>query len=318
MKRTWPILSYHDAKDTYQTWHLWTQIIGKIKLVKLPWINHSWHVTLVVTPTGLTTGSLPDVQQSFQIDFNLIHHQLHITTQNGQSRQFGLPGLSVAGFYQQVLAALGELGLEASINTVPNEMEEAIPFDQDTEHKTYIPQQAAAFHQALLLAQDLLTQFRAGFLGKCSPVHFFWGGFDLAVTRFSGRKAPRHPGGVPHLPDWVAQEAYSHEVSSCGFWPGNAAFPAAAFYAYSYPEPPGYKDATVAPQGAYYHPELREFILPYELVQQSRDPEKAVLDFLHSTYGAAADLAHWDRENLEADNLEQQQKSIQQAPASPE
>jgi hypothetical protein len=149
-------------------------------------------------------------------------------------------------------------------------------------------------------------------------VHFFWGGFDLAVTRFSGRKAPRHPGGVPHLPDWVAQEAYSHEVSSCGFWPGNAAFPAAAFYAYSYPEPPGYKDAPVAPQGAYYHPDLGEFILPYELVQQSRDPEKAVLDFLHTTYEAAADLAHWDRENLEAGNLEQRVKAIQQAPASPE
>jgi hypothetical protein len=299
MKTTWPVLSYADAKDTYQTWHLWTQIVGKIKLSKLPWTNHSWHVTYQVTPTGLTTLSLPDEQQPFQIDFNILHHQLIILTQSGQSRQFGLEGLSVADFYKKVLEALRDLGIEATINPVPNEMEVAIPFDQDTNHKTYIPEQAAAFHQALLLAYQVLTRFRAGFVGKCSPVHFFWGAFDLAVSRFSGRKAPPHPGGVPHLPDWVAQEAYSHEVSSCGFWPGNEFFPEAAFYAYCYPEPEGFKDARVAPAAAYYHEALREFILPYDKVQQSPDPEKAIMDFLQSTYEAAADLARWDRENLE-------------------
>jgi hypothetical protein len=299
MKSTWPILSYKDAQATYETWHLWTQIIGKIKLAKLPWINHSWHVTYQVTPTGLTTLSLPDEQQAFQIDFNLIHHQLIITTHSGDSRQFNLAGLSVAGFYRQVLAALQELGIEAHIHPVPNELEVAIPFDQDTIHNTYMPEQAAAFHQALLRAQEVLTQFRAGFLGKCSPVHFFWGAFDLAVSRFSGRKAPPHPGGVPHLPDWVAQEAYSHEVSSCGFWPGNANLPEAAFYAYCYPEPAGFKNAPVAPAAAYYHEGLREFLLPYQQVQQSPDPEKTVLNFLQSTYEAAADLAAWDRDNLE-------------------
>jgi Family of unknown function (DUF5996) len=299
MNATWPILSYKDAKETYETWHLWTQIIGKIKLAKLPWINHSWHVTFLVTPTGLTTLSLPDEQQPFQIDFNIIHHQLMISTQSGESRQFGLAGLSVADFYSQVLEALQELGIAATINPVPNELEVAIPFDQDTTHKTYIPEQAAAFHQALLLSQEVLTRFRARFVGKCSPVHFFWGGFDLAVSRFSGRKAPKHPGGVPHLPDWVAQEAYSHEVCSCGFWPGNELLPEAAFYTYIYPEPEGFKDARVEPAAAYYHEDLREFILPYEKVRQSPDPEKALMDFLQSTYEAAADLAHWDRENLE-------------------
>jgi hypothetical protein len=299
MKKAWPILSYKDARETYETWQLWTQIIGKIKLAKLPWINHSWHVTLQLTPTGLTTLALPDEQQSFQIDFDLIHHQLLVTTQSGESRQFGLAGLSVAGFYEKVLQTLKHLGIEAVINPMPNELAVAIPFHQDTIHNTYIPAQAAAFHQALLLAHHLLTRFRARFLGKCSPVHFFWGACDLAVSRFSGRTAPVHPGGVPHLPDWVVQEAYSHEVSSCGFWPGNESLPEAAFYAYIYPEPAGFKQAAVEPLEAYYHQGLQEFILPYEKARQSPDPEKTVMDFLQSTYQAAADLAGWDRDHLE-------------------
>lgn len=317
MKTSWPALSYPDARDTYMTWHLWTQIIGKIKLTKMPWINHSWHVTLQVTPTGLTTGTLPDETQPFQIDFDVRHHRLLISTQSGESREFDLPGLSVADFYRKVLGGLRELGIEADINPVPNEMEAVIPFDQDNTHKTYIPQQAAAFHQALLQAQELLTRFRAGYLGKCSPVHFFWGAFDLAVTRFSGRQAPKHPGGVPHLPDWVAQEAYSHEVSSCGFWPGNEALPEAAFYAYSYPEPEGLPDAPIAPAQAYYHQTLREFILPYEKVRQLADPEKAVMDFLQSTYEAGARLAGWDRESLEAPDWRQQAQAFRKGPAIP-
>lgn len=309
MKTSWPALSYPDARETYLTWHLWTQIIGKIKLRKMPWTNHSWHVTLQVTPTGLTTGTLPDETKPFQIDFDVLNHQLLISTTGGESRRFDLPGLSVADFYHQVLGNLQELGIEVHIHPLPNEMEEVIPFDQDHTHHTYIPEQALAIHQALLQAQQMLTRFRAGFLGKCSPVHFFWGAFDLAVTRFSGRKAPAHPGGVPHLPDWVAREAYSHEVSSCGFWPGNEVLPEAAFYAYCYPEPEGFAQASVAPAAAYYHPTLREFILPYEKVRQLPDPEKAVMDFLQSTYEAGARLAGWDRESLEAPDWERQARS---------
>ncbi|PRY16545.1 hypothetical protein CLV24_101392 [Pontibacter ummariensis] len=299
MKTSWPTLSYAEAKETYKTLHLWTQIIGKIKLAKQPWINHSWHITLFVTPTGLTTADIPDDEQHFQADFNFIRHQLEIKTSEGQVRSFRLEGLSVADFYAKVMGSLRELKIEANINLIPNEMEEVIPFDQDHIHATYTPEHAAALHQALLQAQDVLSQFRAEFKGKCSPVHFFWGSFDLAVSRFSGREAPQHPGGVPHLPDWVAQEAYSHEVCSCGFWPGNEAVPFAAFYSYIYPAPEGFERASVQPDKAYYHQELGEFILPYEAVQQAQDPSSTLLAFLRSTYEAAAELGQWDRKSLE-------------------
>ncbi len=299
MRAVWPLLSFDEAKETYETIHLWTQIIGKIKLSKMPWVNHSWHVTLSVTPTGLTTAALADGEQHFQIELDLLQHHLHIETSKGQSRSFPLVALSVAGCYDKLMKALQELHIQVAIKTIPNELENPIPLDKDYTHATYNPMHATALHQVLLQAQKVMTQFRAAFKGKCSPVHFFWGSFDLAVSRFSGRTAPKHPGGVPNLPDWVAQEAYSHEVSSCGFWPGSEAVPFAAFYAYIYPEPEGYSKAIVKPEGAYYHPVLREFVLPYDALQTAQDPEGALLAFLQSTYAAAADLAKWDRPALE-------------------
>ncbi|QCR22530.1 DUF5996 family protein [Pontibacter sp. SGAir0037] len=301
MKSSWPVLSYAEAKPTYETIHLWTQVVGKIKLSKMPWLNHSWHVTLQVTPTGLSTSGITDGNNHFQIDFDFVDHKLKIRNHLGQHRQFQLQGISVADFYKKVLQGLEELQIKAEINKTPCELIDSIPFDQDYTHNTYHAEHAAALHRALLEMQNVFQKFRAGFKGKCSPVHFFWGAADLAVTRFSGRRAPKHPGGVPNLPDWVAQEAYSHEVSSCGFWPGSEPVNYPAFYSYAYPEPAGFKEAPVEPEAAFYHPELGEFILPYDAVRQAEDPEKALLQFLHSTYSAAADLAEWDREALELD-----------------
>jgi hypothetical protein len=300
MKTSWPELNYHASKNTLETLHLWSQIVGKIKLEMQPWVNHSWHVTLSVTPTGLTTGDLSDQKQHFQVDLDLVRHRLSIKTSAGQNRSFELGNMSVAEFYSKVMQALAEVGVNVTIYKVPCELENPVPFDEDQTHKTYNPEQATALHQAFLHAQKVLRQFRSEFRGKCSPVHFFWGSFDLAVSRFSGRTAPKHPGGVPGLPDWVAQEAYSHEVSSCGFWPGNEALPEAAFYSYIYPEPTGYRTASVKPEQAYFHETLGEFILPYEAVRNAKDPDAMLLDFLHSTYEAAANLAQWDREALEA------------------
>ena len=299
MKRTWPELSYAEAKETYTTVLLWTQIVGKIKMVNLPWINHAWHVTLLVTPTGLTTAAIPHQNQHFQIDFNFKSHHLIISCFSGKSRQFSLQNISVAAFYHLTFKFLAELDIHVQINAIPNELEKVIAFPDDTVHATYQTESVERLHQALLLSQDVLTRFRAQFIGKCSPVHFFWGGFDLAVSRFSGRRAPQHPGGVPHLPDWVAQEAYSHEVCSCGFWPGNEAYPEAAYYAYIYPEPTGLSEAAITPAAAYYNSTLREFILPYKAVQQAKDPEQTLHSFLQSTYVAAATLAKWDRDALE-------------------
>jgi hypothetical protein len=299
MSSAWPKLNYDNAKETYEALLYWTQIVGKIRLGKTPWINHSWHVPLYVTPKGLTTSDIGDKDIHFQIDFNFIDHKLEITTDKGTSRSFGLEGLCVADFYGNIFNALSELNIEAIIRPVPNEVMVAIPFPENTAGFRYDAEEIARFHKALLNANSIFTKFRAGFSGKCSPVHFFWGADDLAVTRFSGRRAPKHPGGVPNLPDRVAEEAYSHEVSSAGFWPGNAMFPQAAFYSYIYPEPPGFKEAQIQPSAAYYHKDMGEYILPYDAVQQSDDPEQMVLDFLHTTYSAAADLAGWDRKDLE-------------------
>lgn len=310
MKTTWPTLSFKEAQKTYETLHLWTQIAGKIRLIKTPWINHSWHVTLYVTPSGLTTSDMVDGEKHFQLDFDFIRHQLQLKTSAGETHSIDLKeGLSVAGCYQQLLDALQRVGIRADIYPVPNELEDPIRFDEDETHATYDPEHAAALHQALLRSHAVFNRFRAGFRGKSSPVHFFWGSFDLAVSRFSGRDAPKHPGGVPNLPDWVAQEAYSREVCSCGFWPGNEAFPHAAFYSYIYPEPEGFKDARIKPEQAYYHPELREFLLPYDAVQKAEDPEAMLMDFLQSTYEAAADLANWDRKALEQEDVAKRRKS---------
>ncbi|MEO7314812.1 MAG: DUF5996 family protein [Ginsengibacter sp.] len=299
MINQWPTLSYDKGKDTYATIHMWTQIVGKINLAVAPWINHSWHITQHLTPTGLSTLEMPYKNKNFQIDFDFINHKLKVTTSDGEFREFDLEGNSVADFYRKIFEVLKGFQIDLKIYSTPVEMENPIPFEKDTVNHTYDKTEAAALHQALLKMQNVLTKMRCNFTGKCSPVHFFWGSFDLAVSRFSGRRAPKHPGGIPHLADWVAQEAYSHEVASFGFWPGSEALPEAAFYAYLYPAPEGYKNAKVNPEGAYFHETLSEFILPYSIVQKSADPEKMLLEFLNSTYEAAATLAEWDREALE-------------------
>jgi len=296
----WPELSYAAWKDTAATLQLWTQIVGKIRLARTPWLNHSWHVTLYATARGLTTGPIPDGARTFQIDFDFIDHILWLRTSDGQFRQLMLRPMSVAEFYANMMIALGELGLATKINTMPCELAQCEAFERDTAHASYDADAVNRFWRVLLAANRVFAHFRTGFLGKSSPVHFFWGSFDLAVTRFSGRRAPRHPGGVPHLPDAVAREAYSHEVSSAGFWPGGGGmidFP--AFYSYAYPAPDGFGAAKVSPSAAYFSKELGEFILPYDAVREAREPERALMEFLQSTYEAAANLAKWDRAALE-------------------
>lgn len=299
MRNHWPSLSYEDWKETYQTLHRWTQIVGKLRLCKTEWINHSWNSTLYVTPVGMTTSPFRDGDRSVSVDFDFSSQQLIFLTSEGDKVSFALQNESVASFFERFRGALKYLKIEADFEPHPNELEDATPFVKDTAHTTYIPSQARNFWQVLVGADQVLKRFRSDFLGKCSPVHFFWGSFDLAVTRFSGRVAPVHPGGVPHLPDRVTREAYSHEVSSCGFWPGNEIYPHAAFYSYTYPEPKGFKDYHIEPEAAFYHDELREFILPYEDMRTSASPEEDIMRFLKSTYVAAAELGGWDRAALE-------------------
>jgi hypothetical protein len=299
LEAPWPELPTASWRDTCETLHLWSQIVGKIRLVRSPWLNHSWHVALYVTARGLTTSPIPDGVRDFQIDLDFIDHVLRISTSDGATRQFALAGKSVAGFYTAIMAALAELGIAVAIDEMPNELPEPIKFSHDNKHASYDPDAVRRFFQILLNADRVLKQFRTSFLGKASPVHFFWGSFDLAVTRFSGRRAPRHPGGVPHLSDAVACEAYSHEVSSAGFWPGSGAIDYPAFYSYAYPEPPGLRAARVAPNAAFFSETLGEFILPYDAVRTAANPEQALLEFLQSTYEAAANAAKWDREALE-------------------
>ena len=298
----WPELPLTAWLDTYQTLHLWLQIVGKVRLAANPWLNHSWHVTLYVTSRGLTTSPIPAGARTFQIDFDFINHRLTIETSDGGSRGFALEPMPVAAFYTRLKQELQRLDIRFGIYLCPNEIENPIRFDQDQQHRAYEAEYAHRFWYALVQADRVFKIFRARFIGKCSPVHFFWGAPDLAVTRFSGRPAPRHPGGVPHLPDWVAQEAYSHEVSSCGFWPGGGPIPYAAFYSYAYPEPDGFAQAPVKPDGAFYSDALREFILPYDTVRESRSPDRVLLEFLQTTYEAAANLAQWDRAALERDD----------------
>jgi hypothetical protein len=295
----WPQLPTAQWRDTCETLHLFTQIVGKIRLKRSPWLNHSWHVTLYVTARGLSTSPIPDGARTFQIDFDFIAHDLQISTSDGAQRQFALSGHSVASFYQAVMAALGELDIDVAIDEMPNELPKPIKFSQDTRHASYDPEAVGRFLQILVSADRMFKQFRTGFIGKASPVHFFWGSFDLAVTRFSGRRAPRHPGGVPNLPDAVACEAYSHEESSAGFWPGSGAIDYPAFYSYAYPEPPGFRATKVRPDAAFFSEALGEFILPYDAVRLAADPDSALLEFLQSTYEAAANAGKWDREALE-------------------
>lgn len=296
----WPPLPYAQWKHSCATLHLWTQAVGKIRLAQTPWQNHSWHVALYVTARGLTTSPIPHGERSFQIDFDFIDHVLWVRTSDGHFRQLALKPMAVAKFYAMLMAALADLGLSLRINTMPNEIPNAVPFERDRTRRAYDPEAVNRFWRVLLSVHNVLAHFRTGFLGKVSPVHFFWGSFDLAVTRFSGRKAPRHPGGVPNLPDTVAQEAYSHEVSSAGFWPGGGGpvdYP--AFYSYAYPAPDGFAAAKVKPAEAFFSKLLGEFILPYDVVRTAADPARALMDFLQSTYDAAADLGKWDRAALE-------------------
>jgi hypothetical protein len=295
----WPALPADAWRETRATLHLWTQIVGKIRLALTPWQNHSWHVALYITARGLTTSPIPAGARTFHIDFDFIDHVLWLRASDGGYRQIMLRPVSVAEFYSETMAALRALGIAVTINSMPNEIPGAVRFEEDTAHASYDAVYAHRFWRALASANDVMARFRTGFIGKASPVHFFWGSFDLAVTRFSGRKAPLHPGGMPNLPDDVAREAYSHEVSSAGFWPGGGVYDEAAFYSYAYPGPEGFADAHVQPADAFWSKELGEFLLPYEAVRSARDPDAAVMVFLQSTYDAAADLGKWDRANLE-------------------
>ena len=298
---SWPELPYAAWADTCTTLHLWTQVVGKVRLAKSPWVNHSWHVTLSVTARGLTTSPIPDGERQFQIDFDFIDHRLLVSVSDGQMRTLPLIPMSVADFYENLMGMLGELGIPVRIHGLPNEVPDPIPFSQDQVHASYDAQYANHYWRVLVQADRVLKAFRARFTGKCSPVHFFWGSNDLAVTRFSGRPAPVHPGGVPHLPDPVTREAYSQEVSSAGFWPGGGPIEHAAFYSYAYPVPAGFGNARVQPAETYFHEALGEFLLPYEAVRTSDDPDATLLAFLQSTYEAAAESAEWDRASLERD-----------------
>jgi hypothetical protein len=295
----WPRLPFAEWAETAATLHMWTQIVGKIRLVLTPWTNHSWHVTFYLTSRGLTTSPIPHGLDSFEITFDFIDHRLRIEKSDGTTRTLPLQPQPVAAFYRSVMGTLTEINLPVKINVMPNEIENPIPFDRDEQHRSYDPEYANRFWRVLAQADRVFKEFRSRFCGKCSPVHFFWGSFDLAVTRFSGRPAPPHPGGVPHLPDEITREAYSQEVSSLGFWPGNAAIPTPVFYSYAYPEPAGFAQAKVQPDSASYNAKLREFTLAYDAVREAKSPDDALLDFAQSTYDAASILGKWDRDAFE-------------------
>jgi hypothetical protein len=296
----WPALDYGAWRDTAETLQLWTQIAGKVRLALTPWLNHSWHVPLYVTARGFGTSPIPFDGELLEIDFDLVAHALSLRTSRGDTRVFPLRPQSVAAFHRAVMAALAELGVAVRIDDMPSEVPDPIRFAEDEVHVSYDPAAAHVFWRALVQVDRVFKLFRTGFIGKASPVHLFWGSFDLAVTRFSGRPAPMHPGGAPGLADAVTREAYSHEVSSAGFWPGSPSFPQAAFYSYAYPEPPGYRDRLVGPDGARFDTGLGEFVLPYDAVRAAPSPDAALLEFLQTTYEAAADCGKWDRAALEA------------------
>jgi hypothetical protein len=294
----WPALDYASWTDSCATLQLWTQIVGKIRLAQAPMANHWWQVPLYLTSRGLTTSPMPYGERTFQIDFDFIDHRLSIEVSDGQRDSLALIPRSVADFYGEVMGRLRALGLEVRIWSMPVEIADPIAFEKDRIHAAYDPAQVNRFWRALAQIHQVFAVFRGRFLGKASPVHFFWGSFDLAVTRFSGRRAPPPPHN-PNIPDIVNREAYSHEVSSCGFWPGNGGFGRPAFYSYAYPQPAGFADAGVKPAGAFYAEKVGEFILPYDAVREAPRPPELLLDFLETTYAAAADLGNWDRAALE-------------------
>lgn len=295
----WPSLPLAAWQDTYATLHMWAQIVGKTRLALTPRVNHWWNVTLYLTPRGLTTSAIPYGERTFSVDFDFLDHALLVRTSEGAVGTLPLAPRAVADFYREYMDLLRGLGLDVRIWPVPVEVETAVPFAEDRQHAAYDGTYAQRFWRVLAQADRVMQTFRGRFLGKCSPVHFFWGACDLAVTRFSGRPAPPHPGGIPHVANWVMQEAYSHEVSSCGFWPGGGAVAEPAFYAYAYPEPAGFAEARIQPREAYYHQEMREFLLPYGAVRTAENPDDTLLAFLQSTYEAAADLGQWERKALE-------------------
>jgi hypothetical protein len=299
LEQAWPSVPFQEWADTCATLHMWTQIVGKIRLRESASINHGWHSTLYVTARGLTTSPIPHGLRTFQIDFDFIDHALAIRVSDGATARIALEPQTVASFYRRVMDALRGLDIEVKIFAKPNEVPDAIPFDRDEIHRSYDAEYVNRFWRALVQSDRVFKQFRSRFIGKCSPVHLFWGALDLAVTRFSGRRAPEHPGGIPNLPDRVTREAYSHEVSSCGFWAGGGPIPYPVYYAYAYPEPQGFGDARARPSQAFYSADLREFVLPYDAVRDAADPDEMLLEFLQSTYDAAADLGRWDRAALE-------------------
>ncbi|MFJ4223758.1 DUF5996 family protein [Microbacterium sp. NPDC089695] len=295
----WPRLRVDDWTPTRETLHMWTQIVGKVRLVHAPLVNHWWQVTLYVTPRGLSTGSIPVGRRLFDIEFDFVDHVLRVRTSDGGARSIRLEAKPVAQFHAEVLTALDEVGIVAEISSGPNEVDPAIPFAEDTTHSSYDPASARLFWEQLLQAHRVIEDFRCHFVGKVSPVHFFWGGMDLACTRFSGRPAPEHPGGAPNVGDWVMVEGYSQELFSCGFWPGGGE--QGAFYAYAYPEPEGFAEYPIGPEAAYYSQQNGQFLLPYEAVAAADDPDAAVREFLQGAYEAAAVHGGWDRQALEDD-----------------
>jgi hypothetical protein len=295
----WPALPFEALRPTAETLQLWTQVVGKVRLARTPWVNHSWHVTLFVSARGLTTPLIPNGATGLALEFDFIGHALCVRTSDGAERRVALGARSLASFYGEVMDALAAVGAPTTIFDVPSELPDATPFAKDLAERPYDPAMAQAFWRTLVQIDRVFYRFRSCFLGKCSPVHFFWGAADLAVTRFSGRPAPLHPGGFPHLPDAVTREAYSHEVSSAGFWAGGGGVEEPSFYSYAYPSPAGFGSAKVAPAAARFDAALGEFLLPYDAVRTADDPDETLLAFLQSTYEAAADLAHWDRSALE-------------------
>lgn len=297
---SWPELpTPEEWQETLEAVHLWSQIVGKIRLEHMPWINHSWHVTLYVSARGLSTSLIPHISGGFEIEFNFVDHRLEIRKIDGKRASFDLDSMSVADFYGKTLDGLKQLNLKTEIYPMPVELPDPIvPFPENTRQTPYNTEAVHRFWLALTHVHRVFTQFRSIFTGKVSPVHFFWGVFDLAVTRFSGRSAPKHPGGIPNCPDWVMEESYSHELSSAGFWAGTG-LGEAAFYSYAYPEPEGYCTGNIQPKEAWYHEELGEYILPYRAVQNAKNPDGLLIGFLQSTYEAAAKNGDWDRTSLE-------------------